>query len=176
MNTGRIFGIILIVVAAAILVVASVWLLAAGATESAATTGGQVLGLALVFIFLFLPLAAVGVYLLMRGRGEEAQMAQARQERKLLNMVLTQGKVRLDEVAIELNMTRDEVEDTVRDLVGKQLFTGAVNWKEGLLYSKEAAQLKADHKCPNCGGELQLAGKGVIQCPYCGSEVFMHLA
>ena len=102
-------------------------------------------------------------------------MTQARKERKILDMVLTQGKVRLDEVALEINASRDEVEDMVRDLVGKQLFTGAVNWRDGLLYSKEAAQLKADHKCPNCGGELQLAGKGVIECPFCGSEVFMHL-
>lgn len=176
MNTGRVVGIILIAIAVVILIVAGAWFLTAGATERSASAGGQVLGFALVIIFLVLPVSAAGVYMLMQGRGEQAQMEKAQRERKLLNMVLTQGKVRLDEVAIELNLTRDEVEDTVRDLVGKELFTGAVNWKEGLLYSKEAAQLKADHKCPNCGGELQLAGKGVIQCPYCGSEVFMHLA
>jgi DNA-directed RNA polymerase subunit RPC12/RpoP len=28
-------------------------------------------------------------------------------------------------------------------------------------------------KCPNCGGELQIAGKGVIKCPYYGSEIFV---
>ena len=33
--------------------------------------------------------------------------------------------------------------------------------------------MKADHKCPNCAGELELAGKGVIQCPFCGAEVFL---
>jgi DNA-directed RNA polymerase subunit RPC12/RpoP len=33
--------------------------------------------------------------------------------------------------------------------------------------------MKADRKCPNCGGELTLAGKGVIKCPFCGSEVFL---
>lgn len=176
MNKGRVVGIILIVIAVVILIVATAWLLTAGATERNASAGGQTLGFALVIIFLVLPVAAAGAYMLMQGRGESAQMDKAQRERKLLNMVLTQGKVRLDEAAIELNLTRDEVEDTVRDLVGKELFTGAINWKEGLLYSKEAAQLKADHKCPNCGGELQLAGKGVIQCPYCGSEVFMHLA
>jgi DNA-directed RNA polymerase subunit RPC12/RpoP len=176
MITGRIPGLILLGVAVAILLATGAWLVAAGASESTATLGGQVLGFALVFIFLFLPLAAIGVYLLVRGRGEEAAMAQARQERRLLNMVLTQGKVRFDEAAIELRLTRREIEAMVRDLVGKQLFTGAVNWETGVLYSKEATQLKADRKCPNCGGEVQLAGRGVIRCPYCGSEVFLHLA
>ena len=28
-------------------------------------------------------------------------------------------------------------------------------------------------KCPNCGGDLQFAGKGLIVCPFCGSEVFL---
>ena len=44
---------------------------------------------------------------------------------------------------------------------------------QGVLYSKQASQMKADRKCPNCSGELTLAGKGVIKCPFCGSEVFL---
>ncbi len=88
-------------------------------------------------------------------------------------MVLAQGKVSLSEVALELTMPRDKVEDMVRDLVGKNLFSGAINWNDGVLYSKQASQMKADHKCPNCGGQVELAGKGVIQCPYCSAEVFL---
>ena len=133
------------------------------------------LGLVLIFIFVVIPIAAVGVYLLLRGQAEEEKMGKARQERKLLNMVLAQGKVSFAEVALELDLTRDQVEDIVRDLVGKQLFSGAINWNDGLLYSKEASQLKDDRLCPNCGGELTLAGKGMIVCPYCGAEVFLHL-
>ena len=61
----------------------------------------------------------------------------------------------------------------MRDLVGKNLFSGAINWQDGILYSKQASQMKADHKCPNCGGILELAGKDVIKCPFCGAEVFL---
>lgn len=175
MNIGRISGIILIVVALLIALAAAILLGVQLKTEANATVGGQLLGFVLVFIFVVLPLAGVGGFLLWRGHGEEAKMAKARAERTILNMVLTQGKVRLDEISLELDKPRDEVEDLVRDLVGKQLFTGAINWKDGILFSKEASQLKADHKCPNCGGQLELAGKGMVVCPYCGSEVFLHL-
>jgi DNA-directed RNA polymerase subunit RPC12/RpoP len=58
--------------------------------------------------------------------------------------------------------------------VGKDLFSGAVNWKNGVLFSKEASQLKTDQRCPNCGAKLELVGKGLVICPYCGTEVFLH--
>jgi len=170
MSTGRIAGLIFIVIALVALFVGAAWLIAA--VEDA---GGMVLGLALLLLFLVLPVGGVGVYMLLRGRGEEAQQARAREQSKILNMVLTQGKVRLDELALALNKDRGQIEEMVRDLVGKQLFTGAVNWQQGILYSKEASQLKSDHRCPNCGGEVELAGKGMIRCPWCGSEVFLHL-
>ncbi len=173
-STGRIAGIILLAIAILICLGSGAWFAVALATEPTATVGGQVLGFVLVFIFIILPLAAVGIYLLWHGKQEEARMSRAQQERTILNMVLTQGKVRLSDIALELNLPREQVEDLVRDLVGKNLFSGAVNWKDGILYSEEASQLKADQKCPNCGAPLELAGKGLIVCPYCGTEIFIH--
>ena len=40
-------------------------------------------------------------------------------------------------------------------------------------YSVESQKLTGDSKCPNCGGDLIFAGKGLISCPYCGSQVFL---
>ncbi len=173
-STGRIVGIILIVSAILICLAASAWLGMALFSESTATVGGQTLGFILIFIFIVLPLAAVGGYLIWHGRQEEARMSKAQMERTILNMVLTQGKVRISDIALELNIPREQAEDLVRDLVGKNLFSGAVNWKDGILYSEEASQLKADQKCPNCGAKLELAGKGLVVCPYCGTEIFLH--
>jgi DNA-directed RNA polymerase subunit RPC12/RpoP len=28
--------------------------------------------------------------------------------------------------------------------------------------------------CPKCAGKLEVAGKGLVKCPYCGSEVFSN--
>ena len=119
------------------------------------------------------PRCGAGIYLLSHGRQETAEYADIAKEKKILNMVLAQGQVNLSEVALELQIPRKQVEDYVRDLVGKNLFSGAINWQDGILYSKQASQMKADHKCPNCGGTLELAGKDVIKCPFCGSEVFL---
>jgi DNA-directed RNA polymerase subunit RPC12/RpoP len=88
-------------------------------------------------------------------------------------MVLTQGQVTIAELVAELEAPRESVEEMIRNLVGKQLFSGAINWEKGILYSVESQELTADRKCPNCGGELTFAGKGLIACPYCGSEVFL---
>jgi len=173
-STGRIIGIILVSAALLICVAAGALFGTQLLSESAASVGGQVLGFILVLIFIVLPLAAIGGYLLWHGKQEEARMSRAQMERTILNMVLTQGKVRLSDIAIELNAPRPEVEDMVRDLVGKDLFSGAINWKDGILFSQEASQLKADQRCPNCGAKLELAGRGLVVCPYCGAEVFLH--
>ena len=173
-STGRIAGMILLALALFICLGSGAWFITALFTETTATVGGQVLGFVLVFIFIVLPLAAVGTYLFWHGRQEERRMSQAQRERAILNMVLTQGKVTLSDVALELNLSRDQVENLVRDLVGKNLFSGAINWQDGILYSEEASQLKADQKCPNCGAKLELAGKGLVICPYCGTEIFIH--
>jgi tRNA(Ile2) C34 agmatinyltransferase TiaS len=53
------------------------------------------------------------------------------------------------------------------------VFSGYVNWDEGTLYSEQASELRNMTQCKNCGGNLTLAGKGVIKCPFCGTEYFL---
>jgi DNA-directed RNA polymerase subunit RPC12/RpoP len=165
---GRTIGYILIAIAAVVLIIAAGWLL-----SEEITAAGRILGLLIVLLVLVLPLGGGGVYLLSKGRQESTEYQEIAKQKKILNMVLAQGKVTLAEVALELGTPHDLVEDSVRDLVGKNLFSGAINWKDGVLYSKQASEMKADRKCPNCGGQVELVGKGVIACPYCGAEVFL---
>jgi hypothetical protein len=167
MNTGKIIGLILVIAGAGLCLVVSLWALS-GAAE---TRGGQILGLAVAFV-IAAPLIGIGAFLFIRGQREAAQFAEVEKERKLLGMVQAQGQVRISDVALELDASRDQVKAWVYDLVHKELFAGYINWDEGTLYSRDAGQLRGD-KCPNCGGEVELAGKGVVQCPYCGAEIFL---
>lgn len=173
MNTGKSIGIILIVIGIGICVVAGAWLLVSGLSpESNLNLSGAVLGAAISFIFAA-PAVGVGVFLLVQGRREAAEMAEAQKEQKLLGMIRTQGQLSISEAAIELDVRRDRVEDWIYDLVDKRLFTGYVDWDERMLYSREASKMRDQNRCPNCGGELELVGKGVVKCPYCDAEIFL---
>jgi ribosomal protein S27AE len=165
---GRIVGIAMMIIAVVLLIGWSLTVI----TAEGNTTGGVVLG---VFLALLVcaPLVGIGFYLFRKGIQEEGEFAQVAKEKKILNMVLTQGQVTIHEIVVELETPREQVEDMIRTVVGKQLFSGAINWDKGVLYSVESQQLTEGRKCPNCGGELQFAGKGVIVCPWCGSEVFL---
>jgi DNA-directed RNA polymerase subunit RPC12/RpoP len=167
---GRTVGLIFILVAMIVILAAGLYLFS-GLAEHRLTASGFMLGLLLVLV-LALPLMGAGVFLRVRGRGEEQQFAQAAQEKKLLNIVRTHGKADIADVALEMNLTRDQIKEYIYDLVGKGLFTGYINWNEGVLYAREAAEMRTN-KCPNCGGIRELVGKGIVKCPYCGSELFL---
>jgi hypothetical protein len=101
-----------------------------------------------------------------------------RQER-LLAIVRAHGRISLDELGRELGVPRETLKSWIYELVRgdreySRAFTGAINWSAGMLYSAEAQQLRDHGRCPHCGGELALAGVGVVSCQYCGAEVFLQ--
>jgi hypothetical protein len=100
--------------------------------------------------------------------------ALAEKQRLLLAVVAARGKARLDDLVAELRVPRFLVRTWVYHLVQRGQFHGALDWEQGWLYSQQVAHLdQADGRCPHCGGELDLAGKGVVQCVHCGVEVFL---
>ena len=170
MGQGKTIGLILIFAGLAIGLAGTGWLGTTLATGSLGP-GGFALGLALL-VLVVLPFIGFGVFFLVRGAAESRDMARVAQERRLLNMVMAQGKLPVAEAALEMNLSLDQVKAYIYDLVGKGLFTGYINWNDGILYAREAAEMRTN-KCPNCGGERELVGKGIVRCPYCGSELFL---
>lgn len=169
-SSGKLIGIILIAGGLLCGAIGGFWAATQRAGEKL-DMGGMIFaigGLAIIA----LPLIGAGIFLVVRGGREEIELKAVAQQRKILNMVSTQGQVRVADVALELGATRDQIKAMIYDLVGKGLFSGYINWDDGLLYSRQASQLKSG-VCPNCGAKLELAGKGVVKCSACGSEVFL---
>lgn len=169
MNSNRLIGILLIVFGVILGGVAAAWLFTNEGLEGPA----RILGLALALIVLVGPLVGGGIYLTAFGGREAAQQQAASQQRKLLNIVQTRGQVRVDDVAVELQVPRSEVREMIYALVGLGVFSGYIKWDEGVLYSSEASQLRDLKQCPNCGGEITLSGKGIATCRFCGTEFFL---
>jgi len=107
-----------------------------------------------------------------RGRVYSAKELRERQTR-LAAIVTARGQIRMDDLAYELSAPGDLTRTWMYELVKRGEFSGYINWDEGILYSKEAQRLTEAGRCPHCNGELSLAGKGVIRCRYCSSEIFL---
>jgi hypothetical protein len=169
-SSGKLIGLMLIAGGLLCGAIGGLWAFTQQATEKL-DSGGLVFAIGGLAI-LALPAIFAGIFMFVRGGREDVELRQIAKERKILNMVSTQGQVKIPEVALELNATRDQIKEWIYDLVGKGLFSGYINWDDGVLYSKQASQLKTG-QCPNCGAKLELAGKGVVKCAACGSEIFL---
>lgn len=169
---GRTLGIILIIggiVVGAIIVA----LMLVYRSEGSLTAGAATLGIVLGLLVLSLPQLGFGTYLLMRGRQEAAVAETAGQQRQLLGMVKARGQVQISDLALEMRLSRDQIQQMIYELVNMGLYSGYINWSEGTLYSSQASELRQLDRCRNCSGQLELAGKGVIRCPFCGTEYFL---
>jgi len=162
-----------LVAAAGVIALVGILLLVVNMSSSGLSAGGAILGALLLLAVVVLPLGGLGIFLVVRGRGEEKSAAKSEDMRKILDMVDTRGKVSLSDVIIETQSDRPYVQDMVYRIVGMGLFSGYINWDEGMLYSQEAASLTELKECKHCGGQIELAGKGVMKCPFCGTEYFL---
>lgn len=171
MNQSRLIGIILAVIGFGVAVIAGLFL-AVQVSQENLSAGGAVVGAALAFVPVAL-LVGFGIFMYVKG-GEEAREDTAMQkQRQLLDVVRSRGQVEVHDLAIEMNTNVDEVRSMVHQLVGLQVFSGYVNWDDGMLFSAEAANLRDLKECERCGAPIELVGKGVVQCKACGTEYFL---
>lgn len=173
MNSARLLGVVLTVAGLAAAAVGALWLLS-GINEGRLQSSGALLGGFFLALVVVLPLVGFGLYFLLRGGREAREQAEVAGQRKLLDIVATRGQVAIPDLVLEMNETRDQVEADLYALVGRGLFSGYVDWNKGMLYSVEASKLQGRSTCPNCGGPLELGGKGLIKCPWCGAVIFLQ--
>ena len=168
---GRGVGILLILGGLVLGLIGLAWLGSSVAGGALNIGGGLISGAFLAAVLL--PMGGIGVFLLIRSVREVAGQASRSELRRILELMQGRGQIPVSELAIELETTRDEVQLHVHELVGLGLFSGYINWEEGVLYSSDTAGLRKLDKCRHCGGELRLVGKGVVTCPSCATEYFL---
>ncbi len=171
MKSGQVAGVLLVIGAGAVVVI-GLAVLGVFWAAGGLTAAGFGIGVILLAI-ISLPLLGAGAFLLAKSRQEGQDEAVVAKQRKILDMVSARGQVSIADVALELKSSRDQVQSWVYNLVGLGLFSGYINWNDGTLYSAQAAQLRDLTTCKKCGGQVSLAGKGVIKCQYCGTEYFL---
>ena len=171
--SGRVVGLILIAIGAIVGILAGTWLILNVQSDDLQTTGA-VFGAVFIYGLIVLPLIGGGVFLLIKGQSEAKDLANVDRQRELLGIISTRGQVSNGDVVHQMKSTRDQVQADLNALVSRGLFSGYVDWSKGMLYSVETSKLQGRTTCPNCGGQLELAGKGLIKCPYCGAEIFLQ--
>jgi hypothetical protein len=170
--SGRLVGLLLLLFGIVLGLGISLWLIF-GVLDDKTERTGAIFGFVLMFGCLVLPLIGGGIYFLVRGQSEAKDLARVQEQRRLLDIVSTQGQISIANLVLEMKSTREKVQRDLQELVGRGLFSGYVDWQKGMLYSVEASKLQGQQQCPNCGGALELAGKGLIKCPYCGAEIYL---
>lgn len=170
MNSARLFGLVLIVLAFGIAVIAGLFL--AVQTGDGLESGGAVIGGGIAFILVTL-IGGFGIFLYVRGGQEIEEESLMEKQRQLLDILKSRGQVGVHDMALEMHVSVDAIQDMVHQLVGLQVFSGYVNWEDGVLYSAEAKNLRELDACEKCGAPIELVGKGVIACKYCGTEYFL---
>jgi hypothetical protein len=125
------------------------------------------------FLLLGLLCGVAGATLWMWARREKQAAKPAKKLRSLWKLLKDQGKVKFEDIAAHLGISKAEVPKWIYKLGAAEAFTGYVDWKDGVLYSVEAGLLGEGKGCPQCGGRLEPAGKGIFKCQHCGAEVFL---
>lgn len=173
-TTSGILGMLLIAAGAIVAVLAVAWIgVSLADSNSDLELSGALLGVLVCMGVLVLPLVGGGLLILTRAKREQASMEHVARQRKLLGIIEAAGEISIADLALETGGTRETVRKDLYDLVSKGLFSGYVDWDRGRLFARQASELRAGSNCPNCGAELQLAGKGLIRCGFCGAEVFL---
>jgi hypothetical protein len=102
---------------------------------------------------------------------DRARFEERRQ--RLASAVRLRGRASVGDLAREFGVDREAIRELLYAAEQAGEFTGYIDWEAGVLYSRDAEKLRAGGQCPNCAGQLALAGKGLIRCSRCGTEIYL---
>jgi DNA-binding Lrp family transcriptional regulator len=97
----------------------------------------------------------------------------AQKQRDVVSVAWGRGKASLAELAAELRVSPPRLHALLVTALEAGMFTGFLDARTGEVVSAASAALRDGRTCPSCGGQMDLAGRGVVVCPYCQAEVFL---
>lgn len=95
-----------------------------------------------------------------------------RLKEKMLNIIESRGKVNLQLLAKELKVSSKALEGLIYEVVGEKRFKGYIDWRAGEIFMDTAIKMESN-RCPTCGAFVEMVGKDLVKCPYCGTETFL---
>ncbi|MFT4625911.1 MAG: hypothetical protein ACI8PZ_004582 [Myxococcota bacterium] len=114
---------------------------------------------------------AAGSHATLEADGLRLDRVAARHRERILAMVQTRGRVPLAELQAALGEPRSVLALRIAELRETGDFHG---WIESdTLCSRDLVVLRALGACPGCGGELDLAGQGLVTCRSCDAVVYL---
>jgi AraC-like DNA-binding protein len=95
-----------------------------------------------------------------------------RLKEKMLNIIESRGKVNLKLLASELKVSSKTLEALIYEVVGEKRFRGYIDWRAGEIFMDTAIKMESN-RCPTCGAFVEMVGKDLVKCQYCGTETFL---
>jgi len=104
---------------------------------------GSLLGVALIGFVPSALLAGYGAYQYIRV-GEEPDVIpdiDVRQQRELVDLIHERGMVTISDASHQLGISEPDVRDAIYQLLELEIFTGDVDWNQGVIYSQKTRKL-----------------------------------
>ncbi len=99
----------------------------------------------------------------------------AQKQRDLVSVAWGRGRASVSELAAELRLSPPRLHALLLTALEAGTFSGFIDTRTGEVVSASLRDLRDGRSCPSCGGQMELAGRGVIVCGYCRAEVFLPL-
>lgn len=91
-------------------------------------------------------------------------------DNRLFTILKDRQEMSFAEIGEALGVSEQEAHLAVRHLITKKLFTGYVNWAEGIVYPRPDMTFE-EATCPACGSVVKTTPRGTKKCAACGAEL-----
>lgn len=166
MNTGQKQGMIAIGVGFVLTVLAG-FLLAILAND----TTSLLISATIVFL-LIAPILGFGIYRYAKSTQDEriSTAEEMEKPRQLLDILRERGQADISSLSQELDASPDEIKTMIDDLISLELFSGIINWDDGIIAIIDSNVLGLIDACKNCQNPIEMKEQTVTICTHCGTE------